>query len=370
MNLTRRSFLVRGGVTAGVACGGALGGFSGRFARRAPVRLGLVGVGGIGRINLERFLVMDGVEVNMICETHAGRAQAARACVASLAGERAACEVTQDYRELCGREDLDAVAVAVPDSLHADVALSAVAAGKAVYGEPPFAHTRGQGRALLRAVAQGGCVWQTGAHLRGEPAFRCAVAAVRAGRIGRVARVEVGLPGGGRGPAGWDGNADGGAYHWRWMSACGGGSLAQGIGHYGDIALWGAGKETELPVSVVGRGEYPRDGVFDTATSFRFLCVYRDGVEVEVADGGRLEKGIGVRWIGEGGEWIWVTRGAIEASACGLLAGLPPEAMRPVDLRRDFIEAVKARRPACAPAAAAFHAAALGQLGDRAMRGV
>ena len=91
---------------------------------------------------------------------------------------------------------------------------------------------------------------------------------------------------------------------------------------------------------------------------------------MEVADGGRLEKGIGVRWIGEGGEWIWVTRGAIEASACGLLAGLPPEAMRPVDLRRDFIEAVKARRPACAPAAAAFHAAALGQLGDRAMRGV
>ena len=85
MNLTRRSFLVRGGVTAGVACGGAIGGFSGRFARRAPVRLGLVGVGGIGRINLERFLVMDGVEVNMICETHAGRAQAAGTYLARLA---------------------------------------------------------------------------------------------------------------------------------------------------------------------------------------------------------------------------------------------------------------------------------------------
>lgn len=367
MNLTRRNFLVRGGAAACVGCGGALGGFSGRFARRAPVRLGLVGVGGIGRINLERFLVMDGVEVRAICETHAGRAEAARECVASLAGSRGACEVTDDYSELCGRADIDAVVVAVPDSLHAAVAMAAAAAGKAVYGEPPFAHTLDQGRVLLRVLAQGGSIWQTGAHLRGEPAFRCAVAAVRAGRIGRVARIEVGLPGGGRGPTGWTGAADG-AYHWRWMSVRGGGSLAEGIGHYGDIALWGSGKEAELPVSVVGNGTYPRDGVFDTATSFRFLCTYRDGVELEVADGGRLEKGIGVRWIGEDGEWIWVTRGAIEASACGLLAGLPPATLRPVDLRRDFIEAVRALRPACVPAVAAFHAAALGQLGDRAMR--
>lgn len=368
MTISRRNFLVRGGAAACVG-GGVLLGMRDRSVAHTPVRLGLVGVGGIGRINLERFLDMDDVAVRVICETHAGRAAAARECVACRTGGRGRCEVTDDFREVCARTDVDAVVVAVPDSLHADVALAAVAAGKAVYGEPPFAHTLEQGRALLRALAQGGNVWQTGAHLRGEPAFRRAVAAVRGGRIGRVTRIEVGLAGGGRGPAGWSGDTDGGAYHWRWISALGGGSLAEGIVHYGDIALWGAGKETEMPMSVVGQGEFPRDGVFDTATSFRFLCTYRDGLELEVADGGRLEKGIGVRWIGADGAWIWVTRGAIAASADGLLAGLPPAALRPVDLRRDFVEAVRDRRPACVPPVAAFHAAALGQLGDRAMRG-
>ncbi len=368
MKISRRNFLVKGGAAVCASFGGTAGWLHGRVSAHAPVRLGLVGVGGIGRINLERFLAMDDVEVRAMCEPHAGRAEAARECVASRAGWRDTCEVTDDYRELCGRADIDAVVVAVPDSLHADVAMAAVSAGKAVYGEPPFAHTLEQGRELLRAVERGGCTWQTGVHLRGEPAFRCAVAAVRGGRIGRMARIEVGLPGGGRGPAGWSGIEDG-LYHWRWMSARGGGNLAEGIGHYGDIALWGAGKEAELPVSVVGHGTYPNDGVFDTATSFRFRCTYRDGVELEVADGGRLEKGIGVRWIGADGAWIWVTRGAIEASACGLLAGLQPAPLRPVDLRRDFIEAVRGQRPTCASAVAAFHAAALGQLGDRAMRG-
>ncbi len=367
MKLSRRNFLVRGGAAAGLVCGGVVVRLSGRLVARAPVRLGLVGVGGIGRINLERFLDRHDVEVRAICETHAGRAEAARDRVAARAGGRDICDLTEDYRELCGRADIDAVVVAVPDRLHAAVALAAIAAGKAVYAEPPFAHTLKQGRELLRAVARSGCVWQTGAHLRGEPAFRCAVAAVRGGRIGRVARIEVGLPGGGRGPVEWT-DSEGGLYHWRWMSAYGGGSLAEWIGHYGDIALWGAGKVAELPVSVVGQGEYPRDGIFDTATSFRFRCNYRDGVEIEVADGGRLEKGIGVRWLGENGEWIWVTRGAVEASDRRLLTGLPLAALRPVDLRREFVEAVKGHRATCVPAVAAFHAAALGQLGDRAMR--
>jgi hypothetical protein len=65
---------------------------------------------------------------------------------------------------------------------------------------------------------------------------------------------------------------------------------------------------------------------------------------------------------------VWVTRGALDASAPEILAWAA-DAGPAVDLRRDFIGAVKTRRATLAPAGTAFRAAALGQLGDRAMRG-
>jgi predicted dehydrogenase len=316
------------------------------------------------------------VVVRAVCDARRGRAEAARARADRHYGKRV-CVASGDYREVCARGDIDAVAVAVPHHLHAAVGIAAAQSGKDIYGEPPFTRTLDEGRALLAAVAGNRRVWQTGAHLRGDPAFRRAVAAVRGGRIGRVARVEVGLPGGGRGPAGMPlSPAAVYAHHWRWVSAWGGGMLAEGIGHYGDIALWGAGKTDEAPVSVAGAGDYPRDGAYDTATAFRFRCVYRDGLEVEVADGGRLEKGIGVRWIGESGAWVWVTRGALESGGTPDAGpGTPdagpgtPDAGGAVDLRREFIGAVRTRGATLAPAETAFRAAALGQLGEQAMRG-
>jgi predicted dehydrogenase len=346
---------------------------AGLFGKTAPgnqVALGIIGLGGMGSENLERFLGMDGVVVRAVCDAHRGKAEAARARADRHYGKRV-CAAVGDYREVCARNDIDAVAVAVPNHLHAAVGIAAALSGKDIYGEPPFTRTLDEGRALLAAVAGSRRVWQTGAHLRGDPAVRRAVAAVRGGAVGRVVRVEVGLPGGGGGPAGMSlAPATVYAHYWRWVSAWGGGMLAEGIGHYGDIALWGAGKDDELPLSVAGHGTYPRDGIFDTATAFRFRCVYRDGVELEVADGGRLEKGVGVRWIGADGAWVWVTRGA-QAAGGGTDAGwLRAGEARPAeDLRRMFVEAVKTRGTTLAPAGTAFHAAALGQLGERAMRG-
>ena len=89
-----------------------------------------------------------------------------------------------------------------------------------------------------------------------------------------------------------------------------------------------------------------------------------------MADGGRLEKGIGVRWLGRDGSWIWVTHGALEASDRGLMAAVNGLRVEPcAGLHRDFIDGVKTRRQTVSPAGPARLAAALGQAGDRAMRG-
>jgi len=349
----------------------------------------MIGLGGMGMVNLDAFLGQKDVTVRAVCDVNRDRMAAAKARVDRRYGG-CGCDVVKDYREMCARPDIDAVMIAVPDHAHAAIGIEAAQAGKDIYGETPFAHTREEGQALLQAVTRHGCVWQTGCWQRTQEPFRRAVAAVRGGRLGEVVRVEVGLPGGGRGPElggarpalpdgldwrAWQGAAPQRAYagvcdfHWRWVSAWGGGILADWIGHHGDIALWGAGKDAEDPVAVSGHGTYPRDGIYDTATAFRFRCVYRDGLELEVADGGQLEKGVGVRWIGREGAWVWVTRGALEASDPAVLSNVEECGLgRSAGLCRDFIECVKTRETTIAAARPAYHAANLGHLGEAAMR--
>jgi hypothetical protein len=111
------------------------------------------------------------------------------------------------------------------------------------------------------------------------------------------------------------------------------------------------------------------DGLYDTAISFHFTARYRDGMEVTVADGGRLERGVGVRWIGADGAWIWVTRGALQASDPRLLEEVDSSGLgADIGLHRNFIDCVKSRREPAVPAAAAHLASSLGQLGEAAMR--
>ena len=51
-------------------------------------------------------------------------------------------EIFPDFKDLLKSPDLDAVMIAVPDSLHADLISAAIDSGKAVFYEPPIAHTR------------------------------------------------------------------------------------------------------------------------------------------------------------------------------------------------------------------------------------
>lgn len=369
MKTTRRTFLQLSGAAASSAAFTCVP--SHVLGRRAPsnkVVLGMIGLGNMGFVNLDAFLAQSDVVVKAVCDTNAQAMRRAKTRVDAHAGT-GDCETLADFRDVCARPDIDAVVIATPNHLHAAVGIEAARCGKDIYGETPFAHTLDEGHALLRAVAQHRRVWQTGNGQRVDPRFRRAVAAVTGGALGRVARVEVGLPGGGRGPAQTNRASGIPDFHWRWVSAWGGGTLADGIGLYGDTALWGAGRSDD-PIRVEGHGEYPKHGFYDTATEFRFRCLYRDGLELTVADGGRLESGIGVRWIGQGGSWVWVTNGALAASDVQLLAEVKSWPLEPcADLQRDFIACVKTRRATLASAESACLAAALGQLGDRAMRG-
>jgi predicted dehydrogenase len=51
-------------------------------------------------------------------------------------------EIFQDYLDLLKAPNIDAVMIAVPDAKHAEIITAALDSGKAVFYEPPIAHTR------------------------------------------------------------------------------------------------------------------------------------------------------------------------------------------------------------------------------------
>ena len=51
-------------------------------------------------------------------------------------------DIFSDYRDLLKLEIIDAVMIAVPDALHAEMITAAVNSGKSIFYEPPIAHTR------------------------------------------------------------------------------------------------------------------------------------------------------------------------------------------------------------------------------------
>src|SRR6516164_8835622 len=121
------------------------------------------------------------------------RAYATEKGSGKASGKYKGCDACSDFRELCGRKDIDAVLVGTPDHWHAMVALAALRQGKDVYGEKPFTHFFAEGQAVYREVAARKAIFQVGSQQRSDALFRQAVEIVRNGHLGTIKQVEVGL---------------------------------------------------------------------------------------------------------------------------------------------------------------------------------
>src|SRR5262249_13692532 len=215
---SRRRFLRRiiQGSAAGLAFpaivpGSALG-LSGTVAPSNRVTLGIIGTGNQGFNDINAFLRDDRVRIIAVCDVNrespgywegkvGGREPARRLVEKHYAeqqrsGTYRGCDAYVDYREILGRDDIDAVEVCTPDHWHAIPVLAACKAKKDIYCQKPLALTVAEGRAMSYAVSKSGVVFQTRSHQRSDRRFRRACELVRNGRIGALKRARVGLPAG------------------------------------------------------------------------------------------------------------------------------------------------------------------------------
>jgi predicted dehydrogenase len=251
---------------------------------RRTTRQGLLGA----------FLHDPGVQVLGLCDVDALKLKGAKDTVEkyytnqSSKGSYKGCAGCRDFREMLGREDIDAVLISLPDHWHAIPVIEAAKAGKDIYAEKPLSFSIVEGRAMVKAVRNYERVFQTGSQQRSSRNFRFACELVRNGYIGELKTVTVGIGGPPDdycdlpaepepdyidwdmwlGPAPWRPyssrlsvpvNSEGLVLTpipaWRYIRDYSGGHLTDWGAHHFDIAQWGMDTECTGPVEII-----PPDG--------------------------------------------------------------------------------------------------------------
>ena len=177
--ITRRRMLQ---ATAGVAVASVAGT---AYAANSRLQHACIGVGGMmGGGNLDSFLNCKNAEVVAICDVDAG-------FLAAAAARAPHARTYSDWREMLQREGgrIDSVNVTVPDHMHADISMAALAAGKHVFCQKPMAHDVCEARAMTAAAAKSGRATQLGNQFGSSIGERMAIEMLRQNVIGEVRHV-------------------------------------------------------------------------------------------------------------------------------------------------------------------------------------
>jgi xylose dehydrogenase (NAD/NADP) len=146
-----------------------------------PVRFGVLGAGRIAQhAYAPAFAASDRVALH-------GAASRDPARAAALQPQR----VHESYAALIADSEIEAVLVATHNGLHRDQTLAALAAGKHVLCEKPFARDAAEAVEMARAAEAAGRHVTEAFMYRHDPRIQAAVALVAAGRLGAVQRVSA-----------------------------------------------------------------------------------------------------------------------------------------------------------------------------------
>jgi len=293
---TRRSFLSKMSLALAaptVITSAALGNAD-QPAASERLTLAGIGLGGRGRHDMNDFMRHKHIVTVAACDAWTNPATV----VARESNDRygkGTCTAYQDFREACGRDDVDIVFCGTPDHWHGLITIEACKNGKDVFCEKPLSLTIAEGRAMVDAARRYGRVFSSGSQrVLGD--YGKFAESVRSGVGGKVNElwVEVGGPSkrcylGAEGEVPpdldwnmWLGPAPWAPYNkgrlnfrpWRDYS---GGSMTDWGGHNFGGGLNAVGKELEQPVKVIA----PQDSRHKKLT-----YVFADGMELIHGNGG------------------------------------------------------------------------------------
>lgn len=156
------------------------------MSEKKTLNIGLVGCGFMGRTHsnawgkVANFFDLPYRPVlKAICDIGPGRAEA-------FAAQWGYESFETDYKRLLARKDIDVVDIAVPNNMHAEIAIAAAQAGKMVTCEKPLSMTPAQGESMAAAVEKAGVPSMVWYNYRRIPAVTLARQLITEGRLGRI----------------------------------------------------------------------------------------------------------------------------------------------------------------------------------------
>ncbi|MFT4037326.1 MAG: Gfo/Idh/MocA family oxidoreductase [Thermomicrobiales bacterium] len=209
------------------------------MSEERKVNVGVVGCG-VGMLHLQGLAKDPRVNIVALAGLDTARCR-------DLAEKYKVPKVYREYTEMLADPEVEAVTVAVPNTLHVPVALAALAADKHVIVEKPLAPTTEEAQQILDAAAQTDRVLGMMFNRRGRHDMQILKAQVESGALGRIYHAKAywmrrsGIPGLGT---------------WFTSKAMAGGGPLIDLGvHVIDMALWALGNPKATTVSAATYAE-------------------------------------------------------------------------------------------------------------------
>ncbi len=162
----------------------------------ANVRVGVIGLGFGGESALKSYRQIPGVEIVALAGMEEEK-------LAYLGKTYEVPHLYREYQELLAREDLDAVSIAVPNYLHAEIAIAAFQKGLHVLCEKPLARTAEEAEAIVQAAIEAKRVLQVVFNHRERGDIQTLKRYIDEGQLGRIYYAKAywmrrnGIPGAG-----------------------------------------------------------------------------------------------------------------------------------------------------------------------------
>jgi predicted dehydrogenase len=166
---------------------------SGVFATAADdkkPRVGVIGCGWFGMVDLMRLMEVKAVEVVALCDVDQEMLKQKIEEVRKK-DETQKPKTYSDFREMLKNKDLDIVIVGTPDHWHPLAMIAAVEAGADVYVEKPISVCIDEGKAMVAAARKHKKVVQVGTQRRSTPHIKEAYDFVREGNLGKIAFLKA-----------------------------------------------------------------------------------------------------------------------------------------------------------------------------------
>jgi predicted dehydrogenase len=147
------------------------------------IRVGVIGVGSMGKNHVRVLSELDGAE--LVAASDVDDAQLKRVA------DKYRIKEYKDYQEMLEREELDAVSVVVPTTLHKKIGLDCIRKGVSVLMEKPIALTTGEARELIDSAQAHNVNFMVGHIERFNPAVVELKKRLEQKKLGRVYEITA-----------------------------------------------------------------------------------------------------------------------------------------------------------------------------------